>query len=86
MYIPACSHGSSDEHWLSSQLIVHWYEGVVRGEGPGGALPMDQQGPLSAIHHVETQSRRNKGGKSVCSKSHGLSEPASRVLCEGSLG
>ena len=36
----------------SGYLVVHGDEGVMRGEGPGGALAVHQQGLLLAVHHV----------------------------------
>lgn len=35
-----------------THLVVDGDEWVVRGEGPGGALAVHQQGALATIHHV----------------------------------
>lgn len=34
-HVAAGAHGAPDEHWLPRQLVVHWDQGVVRGEGAG---------------------------------------------------
>ena len=46
------AHGASNEDWLPCQLVVHGYEGMVRGESSGGALAVHQQLLHLAIHHV----------------------------------
>lgn len=46
------AHGASNEDRLARQLVVHGYEGVVRGEGSSGALAVHQQLLHLAIHHV----------------------------------
>ena len=37
---------------VKPHLVVDGDEGVVRGEGPGGALAVDQQRLGPAVHHV----------------------------------
>lgn len=38
--------------WAVLHLVVDGDERVVRGERPGGAFTVDQQGPLLPVHHV----------------------------------
>ena len=50
--VGAGAHGPSDEHRLADELVVHGYEGVVRGDCPCAALAVHQQGLHLALHHV----------------------------------
>ena len=45
-------HGRHGTQKVKPHLVVDGDEGVVRGEGPGGALAVDQQRLGPAVHHV----------------------------------
>lgn len=50
--VTAGAHGTTNKDRLTSELIVHRDERMVRRERPGGALAMNQQLALLAIDHV----------------------------------
>lgn len=56
--VPASSHGASDKHRLTNQLVVNRDERVVGRKGPCGSFPVHQEGVLFAADHVRRKESR----------------------------
>ena len=51
-HIGVSAHGAANEHWLPGQLVIYWYERVVRGERPSAALSVYQKHLLLPVHKM----------------------------------
>ena len=62
--IGTCAHGASYEDWLTRQLVVNGYEGVMGWEGACAALAVHEQllhlPVYQVLLYLHTTSWRNK--------------------------